>query len=101
MQCVSHVLVLVVFNACIQEQRLLWVLQWDVNGFGASPELGSVTAACHPAQQGHICAVQRGDCDEGDLSPLCPMDTSVPGATRVSRDLGMFVKLSADSLCQE
>lgn len=39
MPCISHILVLVVLNTCIQAQTLLWVLQWDVNGFGASPEL--------------------------------------------------------------
>lgn len=56
MHRISHILVLVVLNTCIQAQTLLWVLQWDVNGFGASPELALswVTAACHPAQQGHV-----------------------------------------------
>lgn len=52
MQRISHILVLVVLNTCIQDQPLLWVLQWDVNGFGASPELALGDSSTSPSTAG-------------------------------------------------
>lgn len=52
MQRISHILVLVVLNTCIQDQPLLWVLQWDGNGFGASPELALGDSSTSPSTAG-------------------------------------------------
>lgn len=110
MQGISHILVLVVLNTCIQDQLLLWVLQWDVNDL--EPPLSSVSlgdSSTSPSTAGTRLEVPVQCKDEAVVrmifhhpAPWVLEIQGIPsGGIWVSRDLQTFVNLRADSFCQE
>lgn len=110
MQGISHILVLVVLNTCVQDQLFLWVLQWGVNDL--EPPLSSVSlgdSSTSPSTAGTRLEVPEQCKDEAVMRMTCHLPAPwvlevwgiPPGGIWISRDLQTFVNLRADSFCQE
>lgn len=102
MQCISHILALVVLNTCVQDQTLLWVLQWDVNGFGASPELALGDSSTSPSTAGTHLKVPVQCKDETVLRVTChhPTPGCLPRLLQVTLELKVLGKQRPPDACE-